>query len=171
MTVSTDCFDPNLDLTFTHDVPLPAEAIWAAWTTPSHLLHWFTPKPWQTIACDIDLQPGGRFHTVMRSPEGETFPGTGCYLDVVPNRRLVWTNVLLPGFRPAPVEAAAERGSGDFHFTAIIELEPIATGTRYTATVRHRDAAGREQHEAMGFEPGWGAALAQLVEYMQAQAG
>ncbi|GHD62345.1 SRPBCC family protein [Jeongeupia chitinilytica] len=168
MTVPTP--DPNLDLSFTRDVPLPPEAIWTAWTVPEHLLPWFCPKPWQTVECGIELRPGGKFYTVMRSPEGETFPGTGCYLEVIPNRRLVWTNALLPGFRPAPVEAG-EGSCGDFHFTAIVELEPIATGTRYTATVKHRDAAGRAQHEGMGFEAGWGAALAQLVEYMQAKSG
>jgi hypothetical protein len=38
----------------------------------------------------------------MQGPEGPPMPGIGCYLEVVPQRKLVWTNALLPGFRPAP---------------------------------------------------------------------
>jgi uncharacterized protein YndB with AHSA1/START domain len=48
-------------------------------------------------------------------------------------------------------------------FTAIIQLEPHGAGTKYTATVIHRDAEGCAQHAALGFHQGWGAALDQLV--------
>lgn len=29
--------------------------------------------------------------TVMRSPEGQEFPNLGCYLEIVPNQKLVFT--------------------------------------------------------------------------------
>lgn len=53
----------------------------------------------------------------------------------------------------------------NFLFTAMIELADSGSGpgTRYTATVIHADEAGCNQHRAMGFEAGWGAALDQLV--------
>lgn len=159
-------FDPSLDLMLVQDVPLPPEAIWAAWTKPEHLVHWFTPAPWQTTECHIDLRVGGLFHTEMQGPEpAQHFSGLGCYLELLPNRRLVWTNALLADFRPNP--SFADSSCGDFPFTASIELSPSPIGTRYTAIVRHRDTAGRAQHEAMGFTAGWSAALAQLVAYMQ----
>ena len=94
----------------------------------------------------------------MRSPEGEDFPNLGCYLDVVDGRRLVFTDALGPGFRPT--------GSG--FMTAIIEIEPSGSGTRYIARVIHADADARQKHEAMGFHEGWGKALDQLVELMRA---
>ncbi|MFA5082870.1 MAG: SRPBCC family protein [Hydrogenophilaceae bacterium] len=150
-------FDPQLDLTFERIVEIPKELVWRAWTEPSHIVHWFTPAPWKTVACEIDLRPGGRFHTVMQSPEGQSFPNTGCYLEVVKNRRLVWSNAVSPGFRPAAVP------EGDFAMTAIIELADHAAGTRYTATVLHENSAARAQHAAMHFEEGWGKALDQLV--------
>ena len=49
----------------------PRELVWKAWTMPEHLKKWFTPAPWQTVECEIDLRPGGIFRTVMRSPEGQ----------------------------------------------------------------------------------------------------
>jgi uncharacterized protein YndB with AHSA1/START domain len=91
----------QLDLSFERMVDVPPEVIWTARTTPEQLKQWFCPLPWRTVDCEIDLRPGGLFRTVMRSPEGQEFSNTGCYLDVIPNRKLVWTNALDPGFRPA----------------------------------------------------------------------
>ena len=155
-------FNPTLDLKLERTVDVKPELVWAAWTRPEHLVHWFTPAPWKTIHCEIDLRPGGIFRTVMQSPEGQEFPGTGCYLDVVENRRLIWTAALGPGFRPSP----RPDGHGMF-FTAVITLEPAGEGTKYTAIGIHENEADRKKHEDMGFEHGWGKALEQLVEYMK----
>ena len=162
-------FDPRLDLSFERIVDVPREFIWRAWTSPVHLKPWFCPLPWTTTDCEIDLRPGGIFHTVMRSPEGEEFPGSGCYLEVVENERLVWTNALLPGFRPAPMPSATEDGQVDFKFTAMITLAAHNGGTKYAATVIHADEAGCEKHAAMGFKQGWGKALDQLVALARKQ--
>ena len=156
--------DPKLDLSFERIVDVPKELIWKAWTTPKHLMPWFCPLPWKTIECEIDLRPGGAFRTVMQSPEGQKFPGLGCYLELIENEKLTWTNALLPGFRPAVLPPNAVE-TGDFFFTATIQLATHGTGTRYTATVRHADEAGCQKHAAMGYEKGWGTALEQLIAY------
>lgn len=150
--------NPKTDLVLERVVDVTPELVWKAWTTPEHLKRWFTPTPWKTVHCEIDLRPGGKFHTVMESPEGQRVPNTGCYLEVVPNRKLVWTGALLPDYRPADLSADVP-----FVFTAVIALEPHGGGTRYTATVMHSNEGGRAKHEAMGFHGGWGAALDQLV--------
>ena len=147
--------DPKLDLILERVVDVPRELVWAAWTKPEHIVHWFAPKPWTTTDCEIDLHPGGIIRFTMRSPEGKDFPNVGCILEVVPQERLVWTDALLPGYRP----------SAKPFFTAIIALEKQGKGTRYTATAIHRDEAGRKQHEEMGFYEGWGQCLDQLVAY------
>ena len=151
--------DPKLDLNFERVVELPPALIWAAWTEPEHLKHWFTPTPWKTVECEIDLRPGGIFRTVMRSPEGKDFPNIGCYLEIIPNKKLVWTSILHPGFRPAP---SAVSGC-DLFFTAFILLEPQGKGTRYTAVCMHSSEADSKRHNEMGFQDGWGKALDQLV--------
>jgi uncharacterized protein YndB with AHSA1/START domain len=154
--------DPRLDLILERVIDVPRELVWLAWTTPEHIKRWFTPAPWTTVACEIDLRPGGIFRTVMRSPEGAEFPSAGCYLEVVKNERLVWTNALGPGYRPSsPMPGAAE--CDEFLFTAVLLLEAHGSGTKYTALVLHRDEEGRKKHEEMGFHEGWGKALDQLV--------
>lgn len=84
--------NPELDLVLERVVDVPPEKVWAAWTEPEQVVKWFTPKPWQTVECQIDLRPGGIFRTVMRSPEGEDHDNVGCWLEVVENERLVWTD-------------------------------------------------------------------------------
>jgi uncharacterized protein YndB with AHSA1/START domain len=150
--------DPEFDLVLERTVDVAPELVWKAWTTPDLIVKWFTPRPWSTQSAEIDLRPGGAFNTVMRSPEGEEFPNTGCILVVEEGRTLVFTSALGPGFRPQP--------GGDVPFTAVIRIEPDGAGTRYTATAVHGDPAVRKQHEEMGFAGGWSAALDQLVEVM-----
>lgn len=154
--------DPTLDLVLEREVDIAPELVWKAWTTPEYMKHWFAPKPWETPNIEIDLYPGGKFHTVMRSPEGDEYPGTGCILEVAENQRLTWTSAMLPGFRPA------NNGADAMEFTAIITIESNGSGgTKYTAIAKHKDASGRNQHDEMGFLTGWGTCFDQLVEYMK----
>ena len=149
--------DPRLDLVFERVVDVPPARIWQAWTRPEILLRWFTPAPWRTVDCEIDLRPGGIFRTVMQSPEGEAFPMVGCYLEIIENEKLVWTNALGPGFRPA------SPGPHGPCITAVITLGAEGQGTRYRAVALHRSEADQQAHAAMHFQEGWGMALDQLV--------
>jgi uncharacterized protein YndB with AHSA1/START domain len=149
--------DPERDLVLERVVDVPRSLVWQAWTRPELLKRWFSPAPWQTVDCEVDLRPGGIFRTVMRSPEGEDHDNAGCYLEVVENERLVFTDALAPGYRPAE----------NPFFTAIITLEDHRGGTRYTARALHKSPAERKSHEEMGFADGWGRCLDQLVALMK----
>ena len=150
--------DPKLDLVLERDIDVPVELVWEAWTTPESIKHWFVPKPWTIVSCEIDLRPGGAFTSVMRSPDGQEFTNSGCYLDIVPKQRMVFTDTLLPGFRPSPKP----------FFTAALLLEPKGSGTRYTAIAIHGNEETRKQHEEMGFHDGWGTVVEQLVAHLKA---
>ena len=168
MTFTPHTIDPNTDLELVREVPVAPELVWRAWTEPELIVQWFTPRPWRTLEAEVDLRPGGIFRTVMKGPEGddqagdEDHGGAGCFLEVIPNERLVWTSALGPGFRPQP---------GEMPFTAILELEATASGgTRYRAIAMHQDPDAAKKHDEMGFTHGWGAALDQLVELMSSLA-
>lgn len=160
-------FNPQLDLRLVRTVPVSRADVWRAWTEPERLKPWFCPRPWTTIDCEIDLQPGGVFRTTMQSPEGQLFPNRGCYLAVETHQRLVWTNALSAGFRPSLLTETCGSDEAGFMFTAIIELADDPQGTFYTATVKHADVKGCQTHAAMGFEQGWGIALDQMVAMIQ----
>jgi uncharacterized protein YndB with AHSA1/START domain len=152
--------DPKLDLVLERTVDVPVSHLWAGWTQPELLKKWFCPAPWRVTECEMDLRPGGLFRTVMQGPEGQSFPNMGCFLEIVENKRLVWTDCLLPGFRPLagnPVSGA------DLHFTAVIQFEPQGQGAKYTVYALHRNEEDRKRHEEMGFHGGWNMALDQLL--------
>lgn len=150
-------FNPTTDLMIERTLPLPPAAVWAAWTQPELLMRFFTPHPWTTTDCTIDLRPGGSFKATMRSPDGEVIPNEFCYLEVIPNQKLVWTNTMAAGFRPVP--------DPTFVITSVLELSGEFE-THYRTLALHRDAAGREHHEKMGFYDGWNAVIDQLVAAM-----
>jgi uncharacterized protein YndB with AHSA1/START domain len=154
MTETSKPGDGRLDLTITRLIDVPRPLVWKVWTTPEHLKKWWAPKPVETTECEIDLRPGGAFRTVMRLPDGQEMPVAGVYLEVVENRRLVFTDTLQPGWRPSQKP----------FFTAILEIADEGGRTRYTATALHKDEADRATHESWGFDQGWNKALDQLVE-------
>jgi len=159
--IAIDSFNPDLDLLIDRVVPTSRRLVWKAWTEPEHLKKFFCPRPWQTVRCEIDLRPGGAFSTVMRSPEGQEFPNVGCYLAVEPETRLVWTDALGPGFRPA-----AKSILESFSLTAVLTLSDVPGGTRYQALCLHSAPENRQKHEDMGFYHGWGTVVDQMVEAM-----
>lgn len=150
--------DPSLDLVLEREIDVPVELAWKAWTTPDHLRHWFAPKPWSITSCDLDLRPGGALSFVMRSPDGQEYPHTQCYLEVTPLERLILTDTLQGGYRP----------SAKPFFTAVIEFSRNGSGTRYKAMAIHGNGEARAQHEQMGFHDGWGTVLTQMVDYIKA---
>jgi uncharacterized protein YndB with AHSA1/START domain len=147
----------NNDLVLERFVDVPPAKVWEAWTTPEILMKWFTPHPWKTKSVELDLRPGGKFNSVMLSPEGQEFPNNGCVLEVVPGKKLVFTDTVHENFRP----------SANPFMTAIVEIIPEGKGTRYRATALHKDEETKKKHEEMGFHHGWGAALDQMVALIQ----
>ena len=147
--------DDSLDLVLERSVKVPARILWKAWTEPEHLKKWFCPLPWTTSDCVIELHPGGAFRSTMHSPDGTEMQNEGCFLEVVENKRLVWTSALTGGYRPAHAPFVP--------FTAIITFEEAGGVTRYKVRALHGDEAICKQHADMGFHDGWGKAFDQLV--------
>jgi uncharacterized protein YndB with AHSA1/START domain len=150
-------FDPKLDLVLTRDLNAPRAVLYACWTTPAHLVHWFVPKPHKVVSCTLDVRPGGACNTTF-DVDGAVMENKGVYLEVIPNEKLVFTDAYTVGWKPAP----------EPFMTAIVTFEDLGGGkTRYTAIARHRIAETAQQHEAMGFSAGWGTVADQLEAYAQ----
>ena len=86
--------DDLRDLVLTRLIDAPAEKLYRAWTEPELLKQWFAPAPLTTPHAELDVRPGGANLIVMRTPDGAETPNRGVYLEVVANRRLVFTNGL-----------------------------------------------------------------------------
>ena len=134
----------------------PRGAIYACWTTPAHMVHWFMPRPHWVSDVVIDPRPGGRFASVMHV-DGQRITSEGCVLAAVPGELFVFTDLMEANFRPV-----AAPGLG---FTAQIALSDHLEGTEYVVTARHRTAADAARHQEMGFTTGWGIVASQLEAY------
>jgi len=154
-------FDPKLDFAIERFIDAPARLVWEALTKPEHLKEWYMPRAWGRVArTEMDVRPGGIFSIDIAVGDGQEVPNLGCFLDVVPMQRLVWTSMLFPGYRPAIVD--------DIPITAIVTMEPVGTGTRYVFTALHRDEADLEKNKASGFYQGTEIAVDQFAEHVMA---
>lgn len=146
------------ELVLTRLIDAPREKLFRCWTESGLLKQWFAPKPYTTPVAEIELRVGGTNNIVMKSPEGQDIPCPGTYLEIVPDRRLVFTDAYTGEWQPR---------EGKPFMTAIITFEDETSPdnrqmTRYTATVRHWSEEDKKTHEQMGFHRGWGQCADQL---------
>ena len=141
------------ELVLTRLIDAPAATLFRCWTEPALIKQWFAPLPYTTTAAEVDLRLGGANLVVMRSPDGQDMPCPGTYLEIVPNRKLVFTDAYTGDWQP----------SGKPFMTVILAFEEEDGRTRYTARVRHWSAEDKKAHEEMGFHAGWGQCTDQLA--------
>lgn len=145
---------PVHELSLTRIIDAPPAKLWRAWTEPDLLKSWFCPAPWRVSEADLDLRPGGRNRIIMNGPDGEVVANEGVYLEIVPERKLVFTDAYSEGWVPAEKP----------FMTGVITFEDLGDGrTRYVAKALHWNAEDRKIHEDMGFEEGWGICADQLA--------
>ena len=143
------------ELVLARIIDAPRESVYRCWTEPKLLTQWFAPKPWTTPRAEMDVRAGGTSLVVMAGPDGNEFPNPGVFLDVIPGRKIVFTDAYTSAWEPSEKP----------FMTVVLTFEDEGNGkTRYTARVRHWSAADREQHEKMGFHEGWGQCTEQLEE-------
>lgn len=147
---------PNHDreLVLARIIEATPEQVFRCWTTPDRYPEWFCPKPWRAEVEKMELRPGGAAVTNMYGPDGEVFPNIGIYLEVVPGRKLVFTDAYTEGWVPT---------EGGGMMTAVLTFEPHEGGkTLYTARCGHPSVEKLQQHEQMGFLEGWGLVAEQM---------
>jgi uncharacterized protein YndB with AHSA1/START domain len=146
------------DLEITRILKAPRRLLWRAWSDPNLLAEWWCPKPWKTEVKAFDFYPGGAFHTYMTGPDGGESDNPGCFLEIVPEQRIVCTSMLTGGWRPT---------SPWIGITSIFSMEDAEGGTQYTARCMHRTADESRKHEEMGFYEGWGIMIDQFEAFAQ----
>lgn len=151
--------NPKLDFVIERFIDAPVRLVWEALTRPEHLKEWYMPRAWGRVSrAEMELRPGGIFSIDIAGENGQDSPNLGCFLDVVPMQRLVWTSMLFPGYRPAVFD--------DIPITAIVTMEPEGTGTRYVFTALHRNEADFETNRTSGWQEGTGIQADQFVAHV-----
>ena len=148
------------ELTISRHIAAPPAAVWDAWSDPAKLAQWWIPAPIICRVDQLDLRPGGGFVTRMREEGATDFQPhvDGCFLEAIPNERLVFTTVLTEGWQPVDPWLA---------LTAILTFEAKDGGTLYSARVLHKSPEDSAKHREMGFHEGWGTAIGQLAAVLE----
>jgi uncharacterized protein YndB with AHSA1/START domain len=130
---------------------VPARFLFEAWSKAAHLRKWFGPVGWPVTLCEMEFRTGGRFRIAMTGPSGEqNTPFGGTYLEIVPNRRIVYDNAF--------EEPGAEK------MVVTVTFDEKAGRTRLTMRTLFASVAMRNEHVGGGFVDGVGSGLDQLAE-------
>lgn len=138
------------EMLVTRVLDAPREQVFAAWTDPGQMKHWWGPRDYPAPRCETDLRIGGAYRFVSLDTDGDEHVFRGVYQEVEPPARLVATEVY-EGFPDAEaLNTATFEDLGDGH-------------TLLTIHVQHQRREHRDGHLESGME--WG--LAQSLERLE----
>lgn len=127
----------------TREFDAPRHLVWKAWTTPELVRRWWHAGRGEMTVCEIDLRVGGTWRFVMNAPGYGEVGFHGEYREIVPDERLVSTEVF-EGIPDAEEHAAVD----------ILTLTEADGRTTMTILVEHSSKEARDAHVASGMEDG-----------------
>jgi uncharacterized protein YndB with AHSA1/START domain len=83
----------DTEMLITREFNAPRHLVYKAYTTPELVRRWWAGRRGQMTIAEIDLRVGGTWRFVMTSSEGFEVAFHGTYREIVPDERLVHTEV------------------------------------------------------------------------------
>ena len=124
----------------TREFDAPKELVYKAWTTPELVKRWWHANRGEMTACEIDLRVGGGWRYVMVTTDGFEVGFHGEYREIVPNERLVSTEVY--------------EGLPDGEALDTLTFTEVDGRTTLGILVQHQSKEHRDAHIASGMEDG-----------------
>jgi uncharacterized protein YndB with AHSA1/START domain len=106
----------------TREFDAPKHLVYEAWTTPEHVKRWWNAKRGEMTVAEIDLRVGGRWRYAMVTDDGIEVAFHGEYREIVPNERIVSTEV----YEGVPQE---QQGEGTLNTATFAENDGRTTLT------------------------------------------
>jgi uncharacterized protein YndB with AHSA1/START domain len=129
----------------TREFDAPKHLVYKAWTTPELVKRWWSAKRGEVTLAEIDLRVGGTWRYVMVADGGFEVGFHGEYREIVPNERLVSTEVY--------------EGMPDAEALDTLTLTEADGRTTMTILVQHSSKEHRDAHIESGMEDGMQDAL------------
>jgi uncharacterized protein YndB with AHSA1/START domain len=124
----------------TREFDAPKHLVYKAWTTPELVRRWWTASRGEMTTCEIDLRVGGAWRYVMVADGGFEVAFHGEYREIVPNERIVSTEVY--------------EGIPDAEAVDTLTLTEADGRTTLTLLVEHTSKEHRDAHIESGMEDG-----------------
>jgi uncharacterized protein YndB with AHSA1/START domain len=130
----------NTQILITREFDAPRHLVYLAWTTPELIKRWWSGERGEVTSAEVELRVGGKWRYVMVAHGGFEVAFHGEYIEIVPNERIVSTEV----YEGAPGAAAV----------STLTLTEAAGRTTMTLLVEHQNQADRDAHINSGMEVG-----------------
>jgi uncharacterized protein YndB with AHSA1/START domain len=124
----------------TREFDAPKHLVYKAWTTPELVKRWWHANRGEATIAEIDLRVGGKWRYVMVTDDGFEVAFHGEYREVVPNERIVSTEV----YEAMPEGEALNA----------LTLAEVDGRTTLTLLVQHTSKEHRDAHIDSGMEAG-----------------
>ena len=132
-------------------IDAPCARVYEVWTKPEPMAQWFAPKPFTLIINTMDFRPGGRFSMAMRGLDGNDFPFTGVYREIIPPAKLSWTGEFASG--PAD------------QVSTVVTFEEQGQKTKVHARQTFHVMTPEIERATEGAQQGWTMTLDQLATF------
>ena len=126
----------------TREFAAPRHLVYKAWTTPELVKRWWSGHRGEVTSAEIDLRVGGMWRYVMVAEGGFEVAFHGEYREIVPNERIVSTEV----FEGMPDAEAVDLTTDTF--------TEVDGRTTLTILVQHTSKEDRDAHINSGMEGG-----------------
>ncbi|HET6545602.1 MAG TPA: SRPBCC family protein [Rhodanobacteraceae bacterium] len=82
------------EVVVTRTFDAPARLVFEAWSKPELFKKWWVPRSMgMTLrSCEMDVRTGGKYRLVFGDDPANPMAFFGNYVEVVPDKRIVWTN-------------------------------------------------------------------------------
>ena len=134
----------------TREFNAPRHLVYRAYTTPELIKRWWAGERGEVTSAEVDLRPGGTWRYVMIANAGFEVAFHGEYQEIIPNERIVTTDV----FEGMPDAAALTTAT----FTE------SGGRTVLSLLVEHSSQANRDGHVNSGMEGGMQESLTKLEQ-------
>jgi uncharacterized protein YndB with AHSA1/START domain len=124
----------------TREFAAPKELVYKAFTTPELVKRWWHARRGEVTIAEIDLRVGGKWRYVMVTDDGVEVGFHGEYREIVPNERIVSTEI----FEGYPDEEAVNTAT----------FAEADGRTTITILVQHSSKEARDMHINSGMEAG-----------------
>jgi uncharacterized protein YndB with AHSA1/START domain len=144
----------DTEILITREFDAPRHLVYRAWTTPELVKRWWSGQRGEVKSVEIDLRVGGTWRYVMVVDGGLEIAFHGQYREIVPNERIVSTEVF---------EGAPNASDDDAAVNTLTLIEKDGR-TTLQVLVRHTCKEHRDTHVNSGMEGGLNEALDLLEE-------
>jgi len=115
--------DDDRTLRTTRNLPYTPKAIYEAFASPDLLALWWGPEGFSNTFDIFEFAAGGRWNFTMHGPDGNSYPNTSLFEELVPNSKIVIHHDCPPNFK------------------LTVRLTPVSEGTHLTWDQVFDDAA------------------------------